>query len=166
MLPEVDALVCDANILIDFCDEDRELLSVISREVIALHVPVPILSEVDQLDIETAENLGIVIEDIPLEYLDEERRLSGCSKQDSACYHLANEKGWGCATNEKQLKKHCDKHRIPVVRGLRLILAAVEKGAVARKRAEQAGKGIIAANGWIKPEVLQAFIEELEGISG
>ena len=164
MLPDIDGLVCDANILIDFYDEDKELISIICKEVINLHVPVPVLSEVGQLNFDTASKMGLSIEEISLEYLEESHRLPGCSKQDSVCYHLALHKGWGCATNEKRLKKHCDESGIPVVRGLRLILAAVAKKAITKKRAEQTGKGILSVNRWIKPEVLQQFMEELTGI--
>ena len=54
-------LILDACVLIDFCKVDRSILSVVSAHVGQIHVPSPVLAEVDQLEEAEAMALGIEI---------------------------------------------------------------------------------------------------------
>jgi len=162
MSEKPDALVCDANILIDYLTVDSELISLVSRELITLRIPIPVLAEVRNWSQEEAEAAGLIVEDVPLEYLLSENKLTGCSAQDSSCFYLARDKGWGCATNEKALKKHCAASEIPVIRGMRLILMLVENGTIPKSRAKNAGQKIFQSNNRISETVFRDFLEELE----
>lgn len=51
-------LIMDANVLIDLCEADRTLIRLISQHVGPIHVPLPVLQEVDQIDEAQCADLG------------------------------------------------------------------------------------------------------------
>ena len=121
------ALICDANILIDYCDVDKSLITKLCA-VFSLFIPDVILEEVGLLDRDEATALGVTIIDTPLGMLNDAiQALPGCSMQDTVCLLMAKEEGWACATNDKKLRSVCLDAGIEVIRGLRLLLILAEK---------------------------------------
>jgi len=52
-------LILDANVLIDYCATERSILTLISRHVGQIHVPVELLEEVKALDESECDRLGL-----------------------------------------------------------------------------------------------------------
>lgn len=48
------------------------------------------------------------------------------SVQDFVCMRIADERGWGCATNDKALRRECGKRGVSVLWGLEMMLYLVK----------------------------------------
>ncbi len=56
-----NALISDADVLIDFVAADLEVLGIIAKSVWQLHVALPVLKEVKALTISEARRVGLMI---------------------------------------------------------------------------------------------------------
>ena len=83
-------LILDANVLIDYCATDRSILTLISRHVGQIHVPVELLEEVKALDESECDRLGLHVFEPELEQLAAAgKRRPGLSYYDHLCLLVA-----------------------------------------------------------------------------
>ena len=99
-------LILDANVLIDYCATDRSILTLISRHVGQIHVPVELLEEVKALDESECDRLGLHVFEPELEQLAAAgKRRPGLSYYDHLCLLVAKQGGWTCVTNDGKLRR-------------------------------------------------------------
>jgi rRNA-processing protein FCF1 len=105
----IDApIITDANILIDFCKTNKEILRLLCKEVEKVAVPFLVLQEVDELNRHEAETLGITVIDSDMETIENAFAVTnGLSYQDNLCLLTASRGNYICVTNDKRLKREC-----------------------------------------------------------
>jgi hypothetical protein len=156
----LELLIVDANVLIDFCSTERTVLALVGRHVGVIHVPEPILGEVQDLDRETAEALGIRVltPELPMLTRAAEASVSSpLSFEDWLCLFIAEERGWICVSNDKRLRQECGGRQMKVLWGLELVLRLVECKALDAAKAVALAEAICAMNARMAPAVLEAF---------
>jgi rRNA-processing protein FCF1 len=162
----LELLIVDANVLIDFCLTDRSVLSLVSRHVGVIHVPEPILAEVEALDRTAAESLGIrvVAPELPLLTRAADASVdSPLSFEDWLCLLLAEKETWICVSNDKRLRRECTSRHVKVLWGLELVLRLVERKALDGAKAIAIAEAVCEMNPRIAPAVLKAFRRKLSG---
>jgi hypothetical protein len=93
-VPRQGFLILDANVLIDYCAADRTVLTLISRHVGQVHVPVELLEEVKALDEGECERLGLRVFEPELELLMMAGKRRPClSYYDHLCLLVAKQGG-------------------------------------------------------------------------
>ena len=123
------SLVVDANVLIDYLAADATVLRLVSRHVGSLHVPRQVLQEVPRLGPDDCEHLALRIADETVEQLLEAGQQRGrLSFHDHLCLILARDHGWSCVTNDRALRRACEKLSVPVLWGLELMIELVAGG--------------------------------------
>lgn len=158
-------LIVDACVLIDICEADRSVLTLVSRCVGDVHVATPVLAEVDQLDESEAISLGIKLVEPSLEMTAEAAATRGrLSFADRLCFLIAKERAWTCVSNDRRLRRTCEESAVSVLWGLELVGLLVDKGAMPPEGARDIGERICAANQFIGDAVLERFLARI-GIS-
>jgi len=153
-------LVLDACVLIDFCKVDKTILSVVSENVGKIHVPSPVLREVDQIEEDEAPDLGIVIVEPELEHVVAAgARRGGLSFEDRLCVIMARERSWTCVSNDGAVRKACELESVPVLWGLEMMGLAVGAGALGIAEAERTAWAIHGENPmYVTNEIVQRFV--------
>jgi len=119
-------LVLDANVLIDYCQCDRTILSLVSKHVGKVHVPSLVLDEVHELDEDECVRLGLVVVEPELdEVMTTAQRRCGLSFEDHLCLIMAKKRGWICATNDGRLRRECESEGVALLWGLGLMVKLV-----------------------------------------
>jgi rRNA-processing protein FCF1 len=157
-------LLVDANVLIDFCKTQPSLLALVAQHLGALHVASPVLDEVNELDVERAEALGIVVVTPELAMASEAAMAAVKSPlrfADWLCLLMAKEKSWICVTNDKRLRAECESRAVVALWGFQLLHQLVECHAMGPAEALKAAEAICNINRRISPAVLAAFAEKL-----
>jgi predicted nucleic acid-binding protein len=146
--PRPAALLLDANVLIDFWLADRTVLPIISAGIAPLRIPLPVLrEEVDPAATEDWLSLGVVSVEPATELVARAGvRRPGLSFHDRICLLLAKENGWTCVTNDRRLRRDCDKERVPVRWGLELVIECVRGGLLSAGAAESIGRALRSAS--------------------
>jgi rRNA-processing protein FCF1 len=122
-------LLVDANVLIDYVKAERSILALVARHLGEVRVLSTILAEVDQLDAEECERLGLqVVEPDPAQVVAAAERRGRLSFQDHLCLLVARERGWTCVTNDGALRRALGENRVPTVWGLELMVELVRIG--------------------------------------
>jgi rRNA-processing protein FCF1 len=157
-------LVVDANVLIDYLAVDVTVLQLVSRHIGTIHVPRPILQEVPRIDPNQCERLGLQIVNGTYEQLSEaDQRRGRLSFHDQLCLILARDTGWVCVTNDRALRKSCEKISIPVLWGLELMLQLVAGHHLTAHAAVDIATAIQASNPrHITQEVRERFSRRLQ----
>jgi len=157
------AIISDANILIDYLKTDREVISLFSRHLVPLYVPDIVAAEVSQLKRIDPASLGLTVIETPYAVLGEaDNRPSSLSVQDFVCMRIAEEQGYGCATNDKSLRRECEKRDVSVLWGLRVMLYLVQEGVLKPEKAKNTAWAIHHCNKMITENVVSTFIDQLE----
>jgi rRNA-processing protein FCF1 len=161
----VPAIISDANILIDYLKTDREVISLFSRHLVPLYVPDIVAAEVSQLKKIDPASIELTVIETPYTVLAEaDSRPSSLSMQDFVCMRIAEKKGYGCATNDKPLRRECEMRNVPVLWGLRMMVYLVEEGVLNPEQAKDAAWAIHRCNKMITERVVYAFVEEVNGL--
>jgi rRNA-processing protein FCF1 len=107
----IDApIITDANILIDFSKTNKEILRLLFEELEKVAVPFLVLQEVNELNRQEAESLGITVIDSDMEMIENAFGVTnGLSYQDNLCLLTASRENYICVTNDKRLKRECQK---------------------------------------------------------
>jgi predicted nucleic acid-binding protein len=158
-------LLMDANVLIDFCDADATVITLISKHIGQVHVPRPILvEEVEQIvDLDWTE-LAITAVEPTLEVAIEaaQQPRTGLSFHDHLCLLIARANGWTCVTNDARLRRECTADGVDVLWGLETVALLVEGGALSTKAAAEIGRQIQAANPkFITLAILDRFLKRI-----
>ena len=155
-------LVPDANVLIDYAEGDKEVLSLIARHIAAMHVPSPVLEEVRKLPAREAARLGVEVIQPTLAQATEAAQATGpTSFKDRLCLVVARDNGWACLTNDKPLRKACQKAGIRCIWGLEAMALLVQAGRLSPKRAWAAAQRIAASSPYITKALLGRFKEQI-----
>lgn len=160
-------LLLDANVLIDYLKSDLSILVLADRHVGGIRIPITVIEEVDGIDLDVCNRLGLnVVEpELGLLIAAAERRGS-LSYPDHLCLILARENGWVCVTNDKALRNACKSEGIVVSWGLEIMLDLVRTGQLAPKKAREIAEAIHRANPFhVSPEILRRFADRLREIS-
>lgn len=120
-------VITDANVLIDYAEADITILTIYAEAVETVYVPSVVVDEVKMLTAADCEHHGLVVVDEPFEVMAQaaSNRRGPLSFQDRVCLELA--RGWGatCVTNEKPLRKTCQRQGVPCKWGLQLMVELV-----------------------------------------
>jgi predicted nucleic acid-binding protein len=158
-------LILDANVLIDYCATDRSILTLISRHVGQIHVPVELLEEVNALDESECDRLGLHVFEPDLEQLAAAgKRRPGLSYYDHLCLLVAKLGGWTCVTNDGKLRRECAVEKVPVLWGLEPMIALVGAGHLTVAEAKKVALAIQKENPlYITTAVIRKFVQRIEG---
>lgn len=156
------ALILDANVLIDYCDSDVSILGLASEQR-RMYVAGPVLDEVEELDEDECERIGLRILQPSTEQLVEAGRgSSALSFQDKLCLAMAEEKGLTAVTNDKRLRSECGTRGIPVLWGLGIMVDLVRAERLAPADAVAVAEAMREANPYfITAAVVEAFREQV-----
>jgi rRNA-processing protein FCF1 len=158
-----DPVILDANILIDLCKINKSILRILCKELKKVMVPILVLREVDGLNRQDAENLGITVIDSDLEILEKAFGLmSGLSYQDSLCLLTASRENYICVTNDKRLKRECREKGVRSLWGPELLLFLFQKGRISRQEARKLIAEMAAVNNRITKTIIQEFQNQLD----
>lgn len=157
-------LIFDANVLIDYVKSDPAILKLISKHVGQLYVTSLVLEEVNELNENDCDKLGITVIEPELKHLFQaEGKRGALSIEDHLNLILAKNNGWECVTNDRPLRIECEKEGVPIVWGIELICILVERGGLPLDHAKQIIKAIHLLNpSYIKEHVVQSAFERIE----
>lgn len=142
--------------LIDIADANEAVLALIVRHVARIVVPTPILAEVDTLDELKCAALGLDVVEPTLGQLREAAvPHPALSFADKVSLIVARDAGATCWTNDGPLGDECKSNGVPRMRGLRPILALVERGALPLAAAVGTVELISANNSYITPAIVE-----------
>ena len=128
-IDEVEFLIVDANIVIDYLDCDEKIFVLIKEHIGQVYLASPRLEEINALDLTRCHRLGIIIVEPTIEQLSwaAEQEFS-ISFQDKICLTMARDHNWALVTNDKALRKRCESEKIKLVWGVELICLLCETG--------------------------------------
>lgn len=152
-------LVVDANVLIDYVGSDRSILGLAAEFIGPIHVPRPVLEEVEQLDEADCARLGIRLAEASTAQLLEAGAGRGrLSFSDRLCLVLARDRSWTCVTNDRALRRACADLSVPVLWGLELMLELVSLRGLTAGAALDVAMAIHRSNPrHITAEILERF---------
>jgi hypothetical protein len=157
-------LLVDANVLIDYAQADPTVLALVAHHLGPVHVPQDVLDEVDQLDEEACDRLGLkVVEGTLGQVLEAGAGGGGLSFPDWMCLILARDHGWTCVTNDGRLRTACAAEGVSVLWGLQLMVQLVDAGELDGKDAIGVAEAIEETNPWLSARVVAAFREKVCG---
>lgn len=141
-------LLADANVLIDFhAAADIEVLKLVGRHVGRVAVLAPVLDEVRGVTRADCRRAAITVVDAATD-----RLLSAAvvetrvSFNDRLCFAACREEGWTCVTNDRALRRLCERHGVPTRYGLRLLVDVVAAGAMNQRRAMTMARAMHKSN--------------------
>lgn len=125
-------LLMDACVLIDFIKADSSIFKLFVKYVGEIHVVSPVVEEVKDIESTQAlEKLGLIIIEPKLDDVFTAANQSGSiSFQDRLCLLTAKREGFICVTNDKRLRKQCEKDNVQILWGLQLLVGLHEKGGI------------------------------------
>lgn len=151
-------LVADADVLIDIADANEAVLALIVQYVAPVIVPTPVLAEVDTLDELKCAALGLeVVEPTLVQLREAALPHPALSFADKVCLTMARDGGATCWTNDGPLGDECDGNGVSRMRGLRPILALVERGLLPLATAIGTVELIGTNNAYITPAIVEEF---------
>lgn len=155
-------LVADADVLIDYADADKSVLTLISRHVATLHVASPVLDEVCDLELEEAQELGIIVVEPTLSQVMEAQAGGGrTSFQDRLCFILARDEGLTVFSNDGALRSVCIEADIPCLWGMEAMVILVRENHLSTKRAMSLAEKIARNNPFITQSVMDRLRERI-----
>jgi len=157
------ALITDANVLIDFVETDVDVLGLMTAHLWDVYVADPVLAEVRAMNPGVAKQLGLKRVEATVDELQEASQRGGSlSSRDRLCLVLARNRGWGCLTNDRALRRSCKENKIPVIWGLEALLRLHGEGHISAKRALQTARAIHRQNPQhIHTRILTSFEKKL-----
>jgi rRNA-processing protein FCF1 len=164
---KIKAIVCDANILIDYFDNDKNILKLAAQHCFDIFVPTPILAEIEQISEEVARKLGLQLVEPNLSQLIEAIEMSkdiGSSENDCICLIIARDKGCHCATNEKALYNKCKRNNAEVIRGLGIMIELIKNNYLLKEYSIKTACKIKNSNPRITDKVVKDFIRIISEI--
>jgi predicted nucleic acid-binding protein len=160
-------LILDANVRIDYCAADSTILTLISRHLGQVHVPVELLEEVKALDASECDRLGLhVIEPENAMLAAAGKHRPGLSYYDHLCLLVAKQGGWICVTNDGRLRRECGVEGVPVLWGLEPMIALVEMGQITAAEAKKVARAVQKENPfYITEAVILRFSQRIDAVT-
>lgn len=152
-------LLADADVLIDYLDSELAILSLVTEYVGRVVVLEQVLGEVRGLTAEECERSGIDVIVAETECMLQAAAVeSNVSFSDRLCLVTCREEGWTCVTNDRALRRLCQRHGVETRYGLSLMVDLVAAGALTLQRAVSIARKIQASNPFhINEQVLERF---------
>lgn len=163
--PYADGLLLDANVLIEYDHADKGIAALAARHLGPTRVLSTTISEVDDFETEECHRLGIsIIEPTPAQRNEADRISSRTSREDKLCFVACRQHGWTLATNDRLLRRLCQRNEVPVRYALELVLDLFGIGHLSRPRAESVARQFHNRSPNHYPQViLDWFRSELDG---
>lgn len=150
--------IADANVLIDFLETDRSILTLLARSLAPVYVARAVLDKVNQLSAVECDGLGlIVVEATTEELLEAGEGRPGLAFDDVVCLAMARDNGWCCLTNDKALRCACTAAGVELRWGLEVMLDLVAANGLPPDVAIEVATAIQASNPMITKGVLAEF---------
>jgi hypothetical protein len=156
-------LVLDACVLIDYLDEDAELLRMITEHLHEVIVPRPVLTQVTNLTEKGAIALGLqVFVPTEIQFQEASIRRGRLSFEDHLCLVIARDVGAPCATSDVHLIKACRAANLEHREAWAPLLDLVKLGEIGEDRCHDAVRSMRDRNGaYITTAVFQVFEKRL-----
>jgi len=120
-------LVLDASVIIDYCKEDRSILSLAAQHIGQVVIPSPILKEVTGLDEVSCTDLGLSVYQPIIEQITEAAPRRGqLSFRDRLCLAVARAESYMLYTNDRPLRKAALCDDVKVRWGLEILIELSE----------------------------------------
>ena len=160
-------LLMDANVLIDYADSDLDILTLASRHLGRIYVLDDVLAEVEQLSPSGCQRAAIEILEAETEQLIQAgSERASLSFRDRLCLIVAKDLELELVTNDKVLRRHCDREQVGVVWGLALMLGLLKDRHLSLERALRIARMIHEANPLhIGKRVLDEFVRKARGVT-
>jgi rRNA-processing protein FCF1 len=159
-------LIVDANVLIDYAISDASILALAVKHLGPIHVPLPILEEVDQLTDADCARLGITLLDPTLDELAAAAALprATLSFEDKLCLVLAKANGFICVTNDKHLRGECEAAGVTPRWGLQVMSDLVVIRELTPEAAIATARRMSTANPHITKALLARFEKHIHSL--
>ena len=156
-------LLADADVFIDYRDSDLEVLKLVGQHVGRVAVLAPALDQVHGVTRADCTRLSISVVDVAASRL---LRASGVdtavSFNDRLCFVTCREEDWTCVTNDRALRRLCERRGVRTRFGLRLLVDVVAAGAVTPQRAAAIARKMQESNPLhVNERVIARFKDEL-----
>ena len=156
-------LIIDASALIDYCESDLSILSLFSRTVQPVYVGKAALDKVEQLSESKARRnrIQVIMPDIDLA-LEAAKERGPLAYDDRETLLLARTHGWCCLTNDKALRRECQKERVQVQWGLEPMKILVSRSVITVTRALSVARKISLSNpAFVTATIVDQFEHEI-----
>jgi rRNA-processing protein FCF1 len=154
-------MLMDACVLIDFIKADRSVLKIMADNIGPLYVLTTVIEEINEIkNIKELEALGLIVIEPELE---DAFHASGSkdslSFQDKLCLFTAKRYGFICVTNDRELRKQCEKNNVELLWGLQLITRLHRCGGIQIEKSIKIVRDIQRNNPkHINEEIVRRFI--------
>ena len=154
-------LLADADVLIDYLKSEFAILSLVAEYVRRVVVLEQVLDEVRSLTPGQCGHSGIEVIAAETERMLQAAAVeSNVSFSDRLCLVTCREERWTCVTNDRALRRLCQRHGVETRYGLSLMVDLVAAGALTRHRAVSIARKIQASNPLhINEQLLERFTE-------
>jgi len=125
-------MIMDACVLIDYLKTERSVLELFAKYIGPVHVVTPVIEEVKEIDsADELMELGLIIVEPELEdAFAATSQIGATSFQDNLCLLTAKRHGFICVTNDINLRKLCEKEKVPFLWGLQLLIELHRSGGI------------------------------------
>jgi predicted nucleic acid-binding protein len=158
-------LILDACVLIDFLQADRSLFRSTGCDVFSFYVVSSVIEELHDIEgVDELTALGISVIEPALDdaYKAAEQR-GALSFQDWLCLLTAKRHGFICVTNDRALRRHCEKEGVALLWGLEMLLALRQASEISTSCAEEIAFHIHTTNSrHISIRIFEEFKEKLQ----
>jgi len=158
--------IVDANVLIDYCDSDLQMLSLLSEKLGPVHIARSTFDKVQQLTKTVAKKNHLLIKTPDSETIIAASTVRGSlAYDDRETLLLAKSHGWICITNDKPLRRECKTERVACLWGLEPMRILVEQRIVLASHALTVAKKIqLAHPGSIYDDIVNRFEKQVKEI--
>ncbi|MDA8116560.1 MAG: hypothetical protein M0000_04070 [Actinomycetota bacterium] len=158
-------LIADANVLIDYADADRSILSLLVRHTGPVYVATAVVEKVEQLSVNECERLGLTVVVPTIEQLLEAGQgRPGIAFDDALCLILARDHGWCCMTNDKALRKACTSEGVGIAWGLEVMVDLIALAVLGVEDGCTTARRIRDNNAFITEEVVTEFERKVRAL--
>lgn len=156
-------LILDSCVLIDYLKSDVSIIKLLAEYIGPLHVTNSLIEEIDGIDDESdLIELGLIVVDPDIGEISFSS-TGPLSFHDQLCFFTAKRSGFTCVTNDKNLRRLCEKEGVPIIWGLELIADLHRVGGITRKDAEALAKAIAKTNPMhITPDIVSRFMKRIK----
>lgn len=157
-------LICDANILIDYAQANKRIIHLAAQNLYEIRVPLPVWAEVNDLTDQEAKALGLKLAEPTLDQIIEVGQMYGgqLSEEDNTCFVMARDEKAICATNEKTLRKKCQKNNIEIMWGLEWMIELCQIKKLSVDSAEKVARQIANNNHTITDDIIVRFLVQIK----
>lgn len=158
--------IVDANVLIDYCESDLRMLSLLSDNVGRVHIARSTFEKVEQLAeaVAAKHRLVIVTPDLDTAFRASQER-GALANDDRETLWLAKLNDWICITNDTALRRECRKEEVSCLWGLEPMKTLVGLHLISRSEAIVVARKIQVSNpGYITEGIVSMFVEQIGAI--